>query len=399
MRHESPATCIRLISPIRPIQQFTLLLFYLFTFKYMRICICGGGNLGHVVAGFIASRGTDEVNILTRRPDRWAQTLAIDTPDGGTLHGRLARVSSRPEDIISGCQAVMLCLPGWSIGTTLDSIRPCLSPETAVGSVVSSTGFYFEARRRLPEGTPLFGFQRVPFIARTAEYGHRASLLGYKQQLVMGTESIPAPDAFRLEMERMLATPVVLAKNMYEVSLSNSNPLLHPARLYSLWHDWHEGTVYPRVPMFYEEWDDLAARLYIAMDGELQALLGALPVSAGCIPTVLDYYESHDAASLAAKLRSIKAFKGIPAPMKEVAGGYVPDFTSRYFTEDFPYGLAVIHRLAHEKGVHTPIINKVYEWGKWVQTDTQHKQHITPIPAPTDTHPSPPEGRELSMQC
>lgn len=329
----------------------------------MRICICGGGNLGHVAAGFIASQGVDEVSVLTRRPACWPGVLTIDTPDGGTKTGRLARVSSCPADVVPGCDAVMLCLPGWSIGAVLDEIRPLLSPGMAVGSVVSSTGFYFEARRRLPEGTPLFGFQRVPFIARTTEYGRRASLLGYKKQLRLGTEHIANPETFRQDMERMLATPVTLAANMYEVSLTNSNPLLHPSRLYSLWKDWHDGMVYGRVPMFYEEWDEPAADLYIRMDGEFQAILGALPVSRGCIPTVLEYYESRDAASLAAKLRSITAFKGIPAPMTDTGEGYVPDFRSRYFTEDFPYGLAIIRRLAMEKGTPVPVIDKVYEWG------------------------------------
>lgn len=332
----------------------------------MKICICGGGNLGHVVAGFIASSGADEVNILTRKPDLWADTVSVDTPDGGTLSGRLARVSSCPADVVTGCDAVMLCLPGWSIGPTLEGIRPSLSAGTAVGSVVSSTGFYFEARRRLPEGTPLFGFQRVPFIARTTEYGRRASLLGYKKQLCMGTENIADAERFRSAMERILATPVVLANNMYEVSLTNSNPLLHPARLYGLWHDWRRGRVYGRVPMFYEEWDELSAELYIKMDNEFQSLLGSLPVSRGCIKTVLDYYESGDAASLARKLRSITAFKGIPAPMTEVAGGYVPDFGSRYFTEDFPYGLAIIRRLAIDNNVPAPVIDMVYGWGTGV---------------------------------
>lgn len=115
--------------------------------------------------------------------------------------------------------------------------------------------------------------------------------------------------------------------------------------------------------MFYEEWDDRAASLYIGMDCEFQDLLAALPVKRGCIPTVLDYYESADASSLAAKLRSITAFKGIPSPMKQVPGGYVPDFSSRYFTEDFPYGLAIVHRLARQNGVRTPMIDSVYEWG------------------------------------
>ena len=161
----------------------------------------------------------------------------------------------------------------------------------------------------------------------------------------------------------MLQTPIQLLGSYYEASLSNSNPLLHPSRLYSLWKDWHEGDIYTRVPFFYEEWTEETAQLYIQMDNELQALLELLPVRKGSIATVLDYYESTDAVSLAKKLRSIKAFKGILSPMKQVEGGYVPDFQSRYFTEDFPYGLAIIHRLTHEKGVSSPTIDMIYDWG------------------------------------
>lgn len=271
--------------------------------------------------GVIAANGVDEVRVMTRRPRLWGETITVDTPAGNAVSGRLACVSASPGDTVAGADVVMLCLPGWSIAPTLDEIRPALGHGTAVGSVVSSTGFYFEACRLLPACTPVFGFQRVPFIARTTEYGHRASLLGYKKQLYMGVAGMPDAERLRREMERMLSTPVALAGNMYEVSLTNSNPLLHPARLYSLWKDWQPGTVYGRVPMFYEEWDDRAASLYIGMDCEFQDLLAALPVKRGCIPTVLDYYESADASSLAAKLRSITAFKGIPSPMKQVPGG------------------------------------------------------------------------------
>ena len=165
----------------------------------------------------------------------------------------------------------------------------------------------------------------------------------------------------------MLQTPIHLLGSYYEVSLSNSNPLLHPSRLYSLWKDWHEGVTYDRIPLFYEEWTEEAARLYIEMDNELQVLLEQLPVRKGSIATVLNYYESTDAITLAQKLRSIEAFKGILSPMQKVEGNYVPDFHSRYFTEDFPYGLAIVHRLTHEKGVPSPTIDMIYDWGmKWI---------------------------------
>lgn len=333
----------------------------------MKICICGGGNLGHVVAGFVAAQKKHEVCLLTRHPERWSQDLTIEAPAETTFTGHLNGLYSDAQQAVSDADIVLLCLPGYAIRETLLQIKDFLRPGTAVGSVVSSTGFFFEAMELLPSSQPLFGFQRVPFISRIIEYGHKARLMGYKDSLELAIEQSSNPESLRLVLQQMLRTPIHLLKSHYEVSLSNSNPLLHPSRLYSLWKDWHEGIVYDRIPLFYEEWTEEAAELYIQMDNELQALLEQLPVRKGSIATVLDYYESTDAVSLARKLRSIEAFKGILAPMKEVEGGYVPDFHSRYFTEDFPYGLAIVHRLTHEKGVPSPTIDMIYDWGiKWV---------------------------------
>ena len=328
-----------------------------------RIAICGGGNLGHVVAGFVAAQEQYEVCVLTRQPERWSQDILIDAPEQTTYLGRLCGIFSDAKQAVSDADIVLLCLPGYGIRDTLMQIRDYLKTDAAVGSVVSSTGFFFQAMELLPKTQPLFGFQRVPFISRIEEYGHRARLMGYKDSLELAIEQSNNPESLRQDLQQMLHTPIHLLRSHYEVSLSNSNPLLHPSRLYSLWKDWHEGIVYNSVPLFYEEWTEEAAALYIQMDNELQALLEQLPVNKGSVATVLDYYESTDAVSLAQKLRSIEAFKGILSPMKEVEGGFVPDFQSRYFTEDFPYGLAFVHRLAHEKGILSPTIDSIYEWG------------------------------------
>ena len=329
----------------------------------MKICICGGGNLGHVVAGFVAAQGHHEVCLLTRQPERWSTQLTIEAPEGTTYTGHLNGIYSDAQQAISDAQIILLCLPGYGIRDTLLQIRDYLRPDAAVGTVVSSTGFFFQAMDILPASQTLFGFQRVPFISRVIDYGHRARLMGYKEHLELAIERSAHPESLRDVLSNMLRTPIHLLGSHYEVSLSNSNPLLHPSRLYSLWKDWHPGIVYDRIPMFYEEWTEEAAERYINMDRELQALLEQLPVRKGSIATVLDYYESTDAASLAKKLRSIEAFKGIKAPMEEVEGGYIPDFHSRYFTEDFPYGLAFVHRLTHEKGIPSPTIDKIYDWG------------------------------------
>ena len=121
--------------------------------------------------------------------------------------------------------------------------------------------------------------------------------------------------------------------------------------------------VYPSRTFFYKEWTDEASELLIAMDREFFQLLRVLPVREGSIPTILDYYESTDAPSLTRKLRSIQAFKDILAPMKEVEGGFIPDFGSRYFTEDFPYGLRIIQQQARKHQTDIPVIDRVMAWG------------------------------------
>lgn len=329
----------------------------------MKICICGGGNIGHVVAGFVAAQNKYEVCIFTQRPKQWSNDLIIDAPNKTTYSGHLNGIFSDAKQAVSDADIVLLCLPGYAICNTLLKIKDYLNPNAAVGSVVSSTGFFFQAMELLPSKQVLFGFQRVPFISRVIEYGHRARLMGYKDCLHIAVEHADHPEQICDVLADMLQTPIQLLDSYYEVSISNSNPLLHPSRLYSLWKDWTEGDCYSRIPLFYEEWTEEAAQLYIDMDNEMHDLLRLLPVKDGSIPTVLEYYESTDAVSLASKLRSIEAFKGIEAPMIEVEGGFIPDFKSRYFTEDFPYGLSIVRELTHKNNVPSPTIDRIYDWG------------------------------------
>ena len=327
------------------------------------ICICGGGSLGHVVAGYLAATKPVKVNVLTQRPERWSREIVVDTPDGRVLHGGLNVVSSDPAEALSGVDVVLLCLPGFAIRDELIKIRPYLNKDTYVGSVFSSTGFFFEAMQLLDEDIPLWGFQRVPFIARTEEYGHSAHLLGYKSAHNIAVERCDDKECFRALIESLFDAPVTLLSNYYEASLTNSNPLLHTSRLYTMFGGENEGRTFPRMILFYEEWTVEAAQLLIDMDEEFFTILRYLPVNEGYLPRILDYYESHDAESLARKLSSIQGFKGITSPMKETAEGWVPDFASRYFTEDFPYGLRYIWELAHQLNVDVPCIDKVYNWG------------------------------------
>jgi len=330
----------------------------------MNITICGGGNLGHVCAGFLGAKEECHVSLLTTHPDRWSHRVEVIAPNGKIFGGRIETVSSVPQDVIPQADIVLICLPGYAIHDVLLIITPYIKPTTWVGTVVSSTGFFFEAMKIFPQTQPLFGFQRVPFISRIINYGHSAELKGYKNSLGVAVEQTDNKENVKMTLETLFNTPTKLLDSYYEVSLSNSNPLLHPARLYSLWKDWKPGTSYEHNPFFYADWTLEASELLIAMDKEFQTLISKLGLKKGCIPTLLDYYESYDANSLTKKLCSIPAFQGILSPMTvNMFGRFEPDFSSRYFTEDYPYGLRFIVETAEKQMVEIKKIKKVYNWG------------------------------------
>ena len=343
----------------------------------MKICICGGGSLGHIIAGKAAHQGHD-VAILTRKPEEWSNTLIIDDCRGNIFRGNVSCVSANPQTIIPGCDIVMLCLPGFAIENVLNTIRPHLSENTYVGSVVCSTGFFFMAHKVLGANAHLFGFQRSPYIARTDMYGRSAHLLGYKNMLHVASKGIDQKEELCQTLSSLLDTPTQHLDHWLEASLTNSNPLLHPARLYGLFHNWSKSTPFLEIPGFYDAWDSLSSETLIACDEEFQNVLNHIPVQLTPIPRLLDYYESTSAETLTQKLRSIPAFIGIKAPMKQTEEGFEPDFENRYFTEDFPYGMVIVKSVAEAVGCSTPTIDRVLAWGsKMMNKEYIHEGKLT----------------------
>lgn len=330
-----------------------------------RICICGGGNLAHVVGGYLAAKPGCEVRLLTRHPEKWQSdgTLKLTDINGKTFNSKFDVISANPAKTVAGANMVLVCLPGFAIAQVLESIKDYIDAETLVGTVVSSTGFFLMAQKILPAGTKLFGFQRVPFIARTNEYGKSASLLGYKPSLAYASTNISDPEVLSQTLTDLFDLPVTWLDSYLKVTLTNSNPLLHPCRLYGIFG--RGKTVFDKPVLFYEEWDNFSSQTLIDCDAEFRILLDKLEITRQEIAPILDYYESHDAQSLTDKIRSIKAFKGLKAPMIQLPdGSYAPDWNNRYFTEDIPYGLLIIKAFACKYGIDTPTIDRVLEWAQ-----------------------------------
>lgn len=328
----------------------------------MNIGICGGGNLAHAMAAWLGCHG-HRVRIVTRRPADWAAKLSATLPDGSGATAPLASVSADC-GTLGDCEIILLTAPRFAIPTMCSQVRPHIRAGQLLAVVPGTPDLLSMRNDPAWRDVELMGIYKVPFICRAEEYGHSVSILGSRAVNRAWVSANVDWSARSAQVADLFSTPLEQLNSPYPFLLTNSNPLLHPARLSTMFADYREGVYYNHNFLFYEEWTEAASERYIQADAELLELCRRIPemrIGSDIIP-VLEYYESHDAASLTAKIRSIAAFKGITSPMVQTPRGWIPDFSSRYFTEDIPWGTALICELAGKLNAPTPTLDFFVSW-------------------------------------
>ncbi|HBT18164.1 MAG TPA: NAD/NADP octopine/nopaline dehydrogenase [Firmicutes bacterium] len=226
-----------------------------------------------------------------------------------------------------------------------------------------SGGSEFYCKELIERGCILFGFQRVHGIARIKEYGKSVYDLGKKNELYIAAIPTDKTEEVCRLMEDLFDMKCNPMPNYLNVTLTPSNPILHTVRLYTLFRNYKEGMYWDKLIDFYAEWTDEASKLLIACDKELQTMchrVNGLDLTS--VRSLTEHYESETPEQMTAKISNIIAFKSIKMPMLITEKGYIPDFKSRYFLEDFPYGLCIIKSFCEIVGLETPCIDKVLMW-------------------------------------
>ena len=327
----------------------------------MNITIVGGGNIGTAMAVQMAKNGA-AVTIMTSKPSKFQPTLVmtdLDTDVQTTVSG--VRITDDPK-IAADAQIVFFTVPSSVFPQSFAQIAPYLKKETAVGVVPGTGGAEFFCRSFIEAGGTFFGFERVPFISRLIEYG--AHVRAQKKASVR-IAAFPASRTSSLcaVIKELLSIDCTVMKNYLSITFTPSNPILHTSRLYAMYANRPIDALYDHNILFYEEWDDASSELLFACDSELQSICRALSDFdlSGVIPLPV-HYESKTPALLTQKIRSIRSFRGIGSPMKPADGGYRVDLSSRYFTEDFPFGLCILRGFGEIAGVKTPHMDKILSW-------------------------------------
>ncbi|MBI9052568.1 MAG: NAD/NADP octopine/nopaline dehydrogenase family protein [Bacteroidales bacterium] len=332
----------------------------------LNILVVGGGNLGHAIYGKAAQNKYINVSLLTSRPNLWASELKVYEEDGSFSKVKMLNVSDSAEEIVPNADLIILTIPSFLIRNTLIEIEPLIKTGAWVGSIQCSGGYFWMAQSILPKGTKIFGFQRVPFISRIREYGSSVNIKGYKKQLKIATNKSSDNDHTIINnLKKIFNTPTIKLKSFLEVTLTNSNPILHPSRLYDLFKNISLNKNFRDEPLFYEEWSDNASNILIKCDDELADIVRALNNKMDPIPSILKHYGVDDSLSLTIKLRSIAAFKGIRLGLSKVSENtFRIDLNNRYFTEDIPFGLLIIKGFAEQLKIETPMIDEIILWAQ-----------------------------------
>lgn len=329
-----------------------------------KICICGGGNIAHALAAVLGARPGLDVCVLTRRPLQWRRHVHAIYRDELEVVGTLRRVSAEASEVVPGANVVLIALPSFARAEVLERIRPYLDPGACVGAIPAPGGFDWEARSILGPERCIFGFHRTPYLCRTVEYGSTVGISGVAPEMFLAARPARQTSELARVLQAALNIPIVPAANFLTLTLTPTNPVVHPVGLYALFREWRPGMEYDRVPCFYDEWSNEASEVFLACDEEIQATCARLPMDLSRVVPIRRHYSVSSADELTRRIRGIPALHGIRVPMVPTESGWVPDVSSRWFTEDVACGTVVIRAVAEIAGVATPTLDAVIGWAQ-----------------------------------
>ena len=348
------------------------------------ITICGSGNATHAMIPIIQSNFKGQINLFFRyqhKVDIFKKLIdekrCITAIIGQEkLYGRPDKVSRFPEDVCQDADLILLPLPAFAHEPTISQIASFLKEEAIIGTIPARSGFEYSTLKILKEANrekvKIFGLQTLPWACRTREYASKVEILGTKD--VVGLAAYPPETASALSsfLTHLLNLNIAPLPNMLTLSLANIGQIVHPGIMYGLFKG-NETRKYKKeeIPLFYQGVTREIAQILEEISKEILILTEELKKRYENIDLtnvlslkewlITSYKNSIvDKSTLETCFVTNSAYQGLRAPMREVENGYfLPDFQSRYLTEDVPYGLVVTRAIAQLAEVKMPVIDEI----------------------------------------
>lgn len=316
--------------------------------KINKICICGGGNIAHSFIGELGFNSNVNVNVLTRKPLEWSNSL--DVYYNNVFHHK-SRINSITDnyDILKDADIVVITLPANIRFDYINKIKDYVSKNALLISAPSTGGINFIFDKYLPNNKYVC-FERVPYISRTKEYGHSVNTEIKKEIKAYFSKNCSVADYNILS--DLLKMEITKLNSYYPLFLSNSNPILHIAGTVELLRG---NYPYKQNYPLYDIWNDNTSEYALGMDKELGILMSKLNVFE--YTNLFEHYGVDSAVALTKKLKSIPSFKQVMSPLIDKDREFVIDTSSRYIQEDLPFGTCIIKLFSQINNIKTPFID------------------------------------------
>ena len=328
----------------------------------MNISVIGGGNVGTLIAGEFTKKNNN-VTIYTRDKSKWQKEITVFDNDTSIEYSYIPyKITEDVKEAVSNADIIFITLPAFAIKEFINKSYKYIKKNTWIGFYPGTGASKIISKQLLDRGCIVFGTQRICSVVRLKEYGKSVATSGKRSKMYIGVLPYYKGEIVRKKFSELFDIETTLLPNYLNVTLTPSNPILHPVRLYTLFKKYKKGITYKRIPLFYEDWDDETSKLLVSCDEELHSILEKISLDTSYVRPLLEHYESKNYIELTRKIKSIKGFKGLKTPSIELENGYIPDFSSRYFTADIPYGLVVIKSFAMIYNIKTPNIDIIINW-------------------------------------
>lgn len=336
------------------------------------VCIIGAGNEGTMFASAFLQAGYC-VKIYTSKPYLFSKRISsINEKDEVFLSGDISFVSDNPKDVIEGSELVIVTYPANLFSEAARIIEPYANDRMTILALPGTGGAEFAFKECMKKGCTLLGMQRVPYVCRLIKYGESVRAEGKRDRLKIASIPSSRVQEFAQILEKVFGIPCDILPEYLCVTMTPSNPILHTTRLATLFSDYKEGIYYEKNPLFYGEWTNESSKLLLACDSEHQYLCDVIDLDLSSVLSLKIHYGSDTVEGLTNKIKSIKSLHNLSSPMNNIEECFVPNFDSRYFTADFPYGLAIIQEIAKLFKVECPNIDKTMKWYIDVTGDDNH---------------------------
>ena len=339
-----------------------------------RIAVLGGGNGAHAMAADLTLKGY-EVNICEAPEfkEAFSTTLerqAIELIDAwGERHtAKLSKATTNFAEALKGVSYIMMAVPAIGAKSFFNSIVPYLED----GQTIIKWSGNFSAllfanilkEKGIKKDITLAEAHTLPWGCRLVAPG-TVQIMVWAVKLLLAT--LPAKNIDRVIDDVKNMYPVVAGENVLATSLNNLNPVVHPV-----------GSV------MNAGWIDAAGKdFYLYRDGNTLSISRGIKVvfeevskvAQAIGATMLEYPEEDFWQKSSIMSTYFRAAFDKEGAVAKISGP--SSVKSRYITEDVPYGLVPIAKLARKFNVATPVIDSVIQFASVINQTNYHQEGMS----------------------